>query len=454
MGTSNGSFTRGHGRTGQRARGTWGCANMGLEADRHPDWGEGQHHLKKHDIGEKQLLSQLLRRKKSVKNRQRIFLQIKRSPDFIPAEQRRDEASHTEGCARSTPGGGMLKEHARRPCTSGPGWKAQLAVGEHIPGYPGRLCVNPWTSGCFPSLRVNAGPEPGDGGSPGSPAPRAGGAGGRGRALPPPLTRVLLAQERVLLLAGAEAALGRAARLLLGQPRKAGDAHVVHRRAGGQGPLPARHGLRRRRHRHRRVTPNRVTPSHATQVAPGPPLPVQRSRPAPRRAELPEGAGQGRAGSSRGWGRSGSPGLCLVLQGQPAPRPAIGAEGRVRAWLQPRLFRGPSAPSFAPHGRGTAPATPHQASSRSGPSLQGAGSEIPQSCLQNAGRAFQEMCVDIVSLPQPARTGGSHVTPYHGARGHQHPAGHQQEPWHCPRAAAGLLSLSLPSIALACDPLV
>lgn len=38
VGTSNGSFTRGHGGTGQRARGAWGCANMGMEGDRHPDW--------------------------------------------------------------------------------------------------------------------------------------------------------------------------------------------------------------------------------------------------------------------------------------------------------------------------------------------------------------------------------------------------------------------------------
>lgn len=68
--------------------------------------GKGQHHLKKHDMGEKQLLSQLWRRKQTVKNRQRIFLLIKRSPDFIPAEHRRVGASHTEGCARSTPGWG------------------------------------------------------------------------------------------------------------------------------------------------------------------------------------------------------------------------------------------------------------------------------------------------------------------------------------------------------------
>lgn len=40
MGTGNGSFTRGHGGTGQRAKGTWGCANIGLGADRHPDWEE------------------------------------------------------------------------------------------------------------------------------------------------------------------------------------------------------------------------------------------------------------------------------------------------------------------------------------------------------------------------------------------------------------------------------
>lgn len=65
---------------------------------------------------------------------------------------------------------------------------------------------------------------------------------------PPPLTRVLLAQERVLLLPGAEAALGRAARLLLGQPGEAGDAHVVHGRVGAQRalPTPRRLGLGRR----------------------------------------------------------------------------------------------------------------------------------------------------------------------------------------------------------------
>lgn len=38
VGMGNGSFTRGHGGTGQRARGAWGCANMGLGAGRHPDW--------------------------------------------------------------------------------------------------------------------------------------------------------------------------------------------------------------------------------------------------------------------------------------------------------------------------------------------------------------------------------------------------------------------------------
>lgn len=81
MGMGNGSFTRGHGGTGQRARGAWGCANVGLGADRHrtgkQPQGEGQRRLKKHDMGEKQHFSQLCRRKQSVKNRQRIFLGIK-----------------------------------------------------------------------------------------------------------------------------------------------------------------------------------------------------------------------------------------------------------------------------------------------------------------------------------------------------------------------------------------
>lgn len=35
VGMGNGSFTRGHGGTGQRARGAWGCASVGLGADRH-----------------------------------------------------------------------------------------------------------------------------------------------------------------------------------------------------------------------------------------------------------------------------------------------------------------------------------------------------------------------------------------------------------------------------------
>lgn len=95
-----GTVGQGRGQGAPRAVQTWAWRLTGTRTG-----GEGQHHLKKHDIGEKQLLSQLLKRKQSVKNRQRIFLH-KRSPDFIPAEQRRDEASHTEGCARSTPGWG------------------------------------------------------------------------------------------------------------------------------------------------------------------------------------------------------------------------------------------------------------------------------------------------------------------------------------------------------------
>lgn len=35
VGMGNGSFTRGHSGTGQRARGAWGCADTGLGADRH-----------------------------------------------------------------------------------------------------------------------------------------------------------------------------------------------------------------------------------------------------------------------------------------------------------------------------------------------------------------------------------------------------------------------------------
>lgn len=88
-------------------------------------------------------------------------------------------------------------------------------------------------------------------GRPGRPSargPQDAGAAGPGAcgagAGPPPLTRVLLAQERVLLLPGAEAALGRAARLLLGQPGEAGDAHVVHGRVGAQRALPAPRRLR------------------------------------------------------------------------------------------------------------------------------------------------------------------------------------------------------------------
>lgn len=154
-------------------------------------------------------------------------------------------------------------------------------------------------------------------------------------------------------------------------------------------------------------------------AAPGPPLPVNRSRPAP-----PEGAGPGRGGSSPGQGRSGpfrqrgrhgSPGLSWVLPGTASTgtrhRVRLGAEGRGQARLQLGLLHGPSSPSPLTHTGGLAPAPPHQAGSYSGPSLQGAGSEIPQSRLQKAGRIFQKM-----SLPQPARSGGLTCHPLSGTQ--------------------------------------
>lgn len=74
------------------------------------------------------------------------------------------------------------------------------------------------------------------------------GEGGSGRRGDAGLTCVGVSQEGVLVLAAPQR--GRGSRLILWQPREAGDAHVVHRRVGAQGALLT--GLVLRRHPHPR----------------------------------------------------------------------------------------------------------------------------------------------------------------------------------------------------------
>lgn len=70
------------------------------------------------------------------------------------------------------------------------------------------------------------------------------------------LTRIGVSQEGVLVLATPQR--GRGRRLVLRQPREAGDAHVVHGRVGAQGALLA--GPVRRRHPSRRPPPTQRLP--------------------------------------------------------------------------------------------------------------------------------------------------------------------------------------------------
>lgn len=249
-------------------------------------------------MGEKNRFSEPPRRKQSTKIRQRVFTRIQDHPTLLqpPTWQEGSLApcqtpaiSGALPCPRLPPRPRKGNEDlgARRAPRSLPGGQGEGApLPGRGPAAPGKAV---WRASG--GLRFEGTPEAGLleaagglGAAGGARARRGGGGpaggrrgpGARGRARPPPLTRVLLAQERVLLLPGAEAALGRAARLLLGQPREAGDAHVVHGRAGGQGPLPASPRLRRhrhrRRHRPRRKGPGRAAPRRA--AAASRPLPA------------------------------------------------------------------------------------------------------------------------------------------------------------------------------------
>lgn len=281
-----------------------------------------------------------------------------------------------------------------------------------------------------------------------------GGMRGRGRARPPPpLTRVLLAQERVLLLSGAEAALGRAARLLLGQPGEAGDAHVVHGRAGGQGPLPASPRLRRHRHRHRRRAAGRGRAHRGGPAAP------------------PRGGSSGPGGALRGDAEAAAgpaqrrdprdrcPPRCPVAGASPAAlsaggwRPCSGGRRR-RAGAAPGCSRvklcGGSSPSppaqrrwWGP-GRGDQPRAPSEQGRRlPRPNLRGSWSGGVLVLSPEGGKGFPRdvLRLCLVALLQPAAGGGLARRPYthcHGGKGGvQHPVGHHQQetPWHCHRAA-------------------
>lgn len=113
---------------------------------------------------------------------------------------------------------------------------------------------------------------------------------------PAGLTGVGVSQKGVLVLAAPQR--GRGRRLVLGQPREAGDAHVVHWRVGAQGALLT--GLVLRRH-------------------PRPRPPAAQRPPEVAAAGEWEGGGRGLSFGTAGRGRLTPP---LAVSGSDSPPPA------------------------------------------------------------------------------------------------------------------------------------